>query len=637
MTMLDRMRRHKGWLKWSLALVVVAFILLYIPSFLGNGSGISSDQIVAKVGSQEITVGEFRRAYQRQIQVYRASYAGMNERMLKQLGVDQQILQQMLEERAEIVEARRLGLSVTDAEVSQFITSYPMFQENGRFIGLSRYQQLLGMQRPPMTTQEFEDQVRNSLLINKLHAAVTSWVTVSDSDVRQEFLDKNQKVKLEVVPVLADKYRSEVKVTDAEVSSWFDSHRDAYKIGEKRKVRYLLLDPSTMRSTVKVPSRQVEQYYNDNIDMYTTPEQVRASHILFKTDGKDDAAVKAKAEEVLKEARAGADFAELAKKYSQDEETAKNGGDLDYFARGRMVPEFDQVVFAMQPGQISDLVKTQYGYHIIKLIDKKPAQVKPLSEVRQQIVDQLTWERAQATADELADKLSKEIASPSDLDKVARQNGLKVEESGFVTRDEPIMALGGSPQLTAVIFTLKEGQVTPPLQTQRGWAFLTLSGTEAPRMPKLDEVRDKVSEDLVKQKIIAMADQKAEQLASEASSGDLQKAAKAAGLEVKTTELIARESAIPDIGVSPQVDAVAFALRAGQVSKPIKTDNAVVVIKVLERKDPTEAEIEAGMSTTREQVLDQRRSEFFSAFMSKAREGMDIAINHQAVQQVVGL
>src|SRR5207249_1411860 len=177
--------------------------------------------------------------------------------------------------------------------------------------------------------------------------------------------------------------------------------------------------------------------YNDGIEQYTTAEQVRASHILLKTEGKDDAAVKAKAEDVLKQSKAGADFSELAKKYSEEEASAKNGGDLDYFGRGRMVPEFDQAAFAMQPGQISDLVKTQYGYHIIKLVDKKAAATRTLAEVRQQISDQLAYEKAQTQATDLAQKLEKEIKKPADLDTAAKANGLTVQESGFFARDEP--------------------------------------------------------------------------------------------------------------------------------------------------------------------------------------------------------
>src|SRR5471030_3208107 len=320
----------------------------------------------------------------------------------------------------------------------------PAFQESGGFIGEARYQQLLRMQRPPMVASEFEDNVRRGLSVEKLRGSLTDWLSVNDADLEKEYRRRNDKVKLAVVSFTADSFRTQVSATDAEVASYFDGHKNDFKIPEKRKIRYLLIDIDAVRAKVTIPPADVERAYNNGIDQYTTPEQVRASHILLKTEGKDDAAVKAKAEDVLKQARAGGDFAELAKKFSEDTDSAKNGGDLDYFGRGRMVPEFDQAVFAMQPGTISDLVKTQYGYHIIKLVDKKNATTRPLAEVRQQLTDQLAYQRAQAQAADLAQNLEKQIARPADLDKVAKAQGLTVQESGFFARDEPILGLGPS-------------------------------------------------------------------------------------------------------------------------------------------------------------------------------------------------
>src|SRR5215471_12261974 len=378
MTMLDRMRRHMSWLKWSLGLVVLAFVIFYIPDFLrGNGAD-ASGETIARIDGQDITANEFRRTYQAQLQAYRSAYGGqMSEQLLKQLGVEQQILQQMVDERAALAEARRLGITVNDAEVRQRILAIPAFQENGAFIGEQRYQQLLRLQRPPMSASEFEDNVRRQLTIQKLRSSLTDWLSVADKDLEQEYRRRNDKVKLAVVTFTADKFRNQVTASDADVASYFDSHKDNFKIPEKRKIRYLLIDIEALRAKVVVPAAEIERTYNANIEQYSTPEQVRASHILLKTEGKDDAAVKAKAEEVLKQARAGADFAELAKKYSEDEASAKNGGDLDYFGRGRMVPEFDQAAFTLEPGKISDLVKTQYGYHIIKVVDKKAATTRP--------------------------------------------------------------------------------------------------------------------------------------------------------------------------------------------------------------------------------------------------------------------
>jgi peptidyl-prolyl cis-trans isomerase D len=638
MTMLDRMRRHKNWLKWSLGLVVLAFVIFYIPDFLrGSGADATSGDTIAKVQGQDITAGEYRRTYQAQLQAYRSAYGGnMSEQLLKQLGIDQQILQQMVDERAALAEADRLGIEANNEEVRQRIMSFPAFQENGMFIGDQRYQQLLRMQRPPMTAAEFESNVRRQLVIEKLRSSVTDWLAVADKELEQEYRRRNNKVKLAVVSITADTFRSQVTANDDEVATYFAAHSADFKIPEKRKVRYLLIDIDAMRSKVVVPSADIERAYNSNIEQYSTPEQVRASHILLKTEGKDDAAVKAAAEDVLKQAKAGADFAALAKKYSEDEASAKNGGDLDYFGKGKMVPEFDQVAFTLEPGQVSDLVKTQYGYHVIKVVDKKPGTTRPLAEVRQQLNDQLAYERAQAQAADLAESLGKQISKPADLDKVAKAQGLAVQESGFFARDEPILGLGPSPEAAAKAFDMKPDEVAGPLRASRGFVFETFVAKQDSYVPKIDEVKDRVRDEVVKQKARDLSKQKAAEIAAKLKAApDFEKAAKAAGVEAKTTDLIPRDSPIPDVGASPAVDAVAFALPAGAVSDPIATDTATAIVKVLEKVEVSTDEWNNNKDRFREEVLSDRRNRFFAAYMSKAKQKMKIEVNREALQRAV--
>ena len=638
MTMLDRMRRHKSWLKWSLALVCLAFVIFYIPDFLRGSGADAAGDTVARVEGHEITAGEFRRVYQTQLQAYRSAYgANMSDQLLKQLGIEQQILQQMVDERAALAEADRLGIQVSDEEVRQRIVSMPGLQENGQFIGEKRYEQLLRAQQTPMTPTEFEDNIRNSLTVEKLRASLTDWLTVTDTELEREYRRRNDKVKLAVIGFTADTFRAQVTATDAEVASYFEAHKADFKTPEKRKIRYLLIDIEALRAKVTVPPADVERTYNTNQDQYSTPEQIRASHILFKTEGNNDADVKAKAEGVLKQAKAGADFAELAKKYSEDEATAKQGGDLDYFGKGKMVAEFDQAAFAMQPGQMSDLVKTQFGYHIIKLVDKKPATTRTLAEVRPQIIDQLSYERAQAQATDMAQALAKDITKPADLDKVAKAKGLPLQESGFVARDEPVIGLGSSPEVAAHVFDMKQDEVAGPVRTSRGFAFFTLVGKQDPSVPKLEDVKDRVHDEVVKVKARELSTQKAAEIAAKLKGApDFAGAAKAAGVEAKTTELLVHDSPLPDLGSAPAVMDAAFALPVGGVSDAIATDNGTAVVKVLEKQSAGPAEWAQAKASFNDQLLNDRRNRFFSAYMIKAKQRMKIDVNREALQKVVG-
>jgi peptidyl-prolyl cis-trans isomerase D len=639
MTMLDRMRRHRNWLKWSLALVVLAFVIFYIPDFLSNrATDLAATDTVAVVQGHEISGNEYRRTYQAQMQMYRQQFGGnMSEQLMKQLGLDRQILQQLVDERAALAEAERLDLRVSDEEVKQRILAFPAFQENGQFIGEQRYRQLLAMQRPPLTTQEFEESIRRSLAVDKLRASVTDWLSVSDKEIESEYRRRNDKVKLAVVSFPAESFRPDVSASDGEIDAYFTANTETFRVPEKRRIQFVLVDIQQLRSKIVVPQADIERAYNDNFEQYSTPEQIRASHILLRTEGKDEGAVRAQAETVLKEARGGADFAELARKHSQDESNAQNGGDLDFFGRGRMVPEFDQVAFTLEAGQISDLVKTQFGFHIIKVTEKRPGTTRPLDDVRVQLTEQLASEMAQNQAEITAENLAKQVRRPSDLDAAAKAQGLAVQDSGYFARDEPILGLGAAPDVAARVFTMNQDEVTGALPTARGLIVGAMTGRQEPYLPKIDEVKEKVRDAVVREKARDMSRQKAAELAAKVKNApDFERVAKTAGSEPQTTELITRDTPIPGLGVAPAVIDAAFTLPVGGVSDAIATDFGSAVIKVVEKQEVTPTEILSNKDRFREELLADRRNRFFSAYMQKAKQKMSIELNREALQRVSG-
>jgi peptidyl-prolyl cis-trans isomerase D len=639
MTMLDRMRRHRNWLKWSLALVVLAFVIFYIPDLMPSPTGdVAAAGTVAVVEGHEISADEFRRSYQAQLAAYRSAYGeNMNDQLLRQLGVEHQVLQQMVDERAALSEAERLGLRVSDEEVRQRILTLPAFQENGAFIGEARYRQLLAMQRPPMTPNDFEETMRRALLVDKLRASITGWLSIPDQELAQEYRRRNDKIKLAVASFPADSFRTQISVADADLAAYFDAHPEEFRIPEKRKLRYVLVDVEALRSKVEVSQADLERAYAESSDVYSTPEEIRASHILLKTEGQDAAAVRAKAEELLKQARAGADFAALAKQHSQDEGTAPLGGDLDFFGRGRMVPEFDAAAFALEPGQISDVVQTQYGFHIIKVTEKKPATTRSLDDMRQQLTDQIAFERAQTQAGELAERLRTQIARPADLDTAAQANGLVVQDSGLFARDEPIGGLGAAPDLAAQAFQMTDSEVVGPVSTPRGFVFASLAEKRDSYLPKIDEVRERVRDVVILNRAREMSREKAQASAARLKSADnFEAAAKAAGAEARTTDLITRESPLPELGPSTDVLDQAFALPQGAVSDPATTETGTAIVKVLEKQETTAADLAANRERFRNELLTDRRNRFFAAYMDKAKEKMRIQLNQDAVQRIVG-
>ena len=639
MTMLDRMRRHKGWLKWSLALVVLTFVVFYIPDFLTRNTGAAPSEVLAEVEGEPITVGAFSRRYNAQVNAYRNAYGGqINDQLIKQLGIDRQILNQLVDEEAMVAESRKQGITVSDVEIRERILALPGFQENGKFVGEQRYRQILQFQNPPMSTADFERSLRRGLQIEKLRNALTGWMSVSDSEVAAEFRKRNEKVKLDVVPVTAEAFKSQVVASDAEIAAAFEKSKELYRVGEKRKIKYALLNVDQVRQTITVPETEVAAFYQQNLSQYQSPAQLRASHILFKTEGKDENAVKAKAEEVLKLAKApGADFAALAKKYSEDESNNSNGGDLDYFGRGRMVAEFEQAAFAMKNGETSDLVKTAFGFHIIKMVDNKPETTRPLAEVRSEIEDQLKWQKAQAEAEKIAKSLEATMKTPADVDRIAKERNMQVTETGLILLAEPIQGVGSQPELSGRLFGMKEGDVTPAMRVSTGWVFATVTGRQDPYIPKLDEVKTKVADDVKQNKAVEMAKQRAASIATELKGAkDFAAAVKRAGLEIKPTELVARGSAIPDLGISDSIDNVAFTLPQGGVSDVITTPTGTAIIRVAEKVNVTDAEIESGKDQMRDELVNARRDKFFGAYMQKAKQGLKITTREDTLARVVG-
>jgi peptidyl-prolyl cis-trans isomerase D len=636
--MLDRMRRHKGWLKWSLALVVLTFVVFYIPDFLSINTGAAPNQVLADVQGAPITVGTFTRRYATQMNAYRQAYGGqMNEQLLRQLGIDRQILQQLVDEEAMVAEARRQGITVNNVEVRERILNMPAFQEGGRFVGEQRYRQALQFNNPPFTTSEFEENLRRAIMIEKLRTSVASWITVTDGEVADEYRRRNEKVKLDVVPVTADAFRRQVTVSDADLAAHFDKNKESYRIGEKRRIKYALVDVDRVRAGITIPDADAEAFYKQNLAQYTSQAQVRASHILFKTDGKDENVVRAQAEEVLKKARGGADFAGLAKQYSEDDSNKDRGGDLDYFGKGRMVPEFEAAAFAMKNGDISDLVKTSFGFHIIKVVDNQAEVVRPLDAVKVEIVDQLRWQKAQQEAEAQAKAIATAAKTPADLERIAGERSLEVHESGLFLATDPVDGLGVQPELAAAMFALKEGEVSAPQRVARGWVLGTVTGRQDAYVPGLEEVKDRVRDDVVRDKAAELAKQRAAGIAAELKTAkDFAATAKKNGLEVKPTELLARGAAIPDIGMSEEADTAAFSLPVNGVSDPIATPTGTAIIRLLERQEVTDAQIASGRDELRDELTSQRRDRFFSAYMQKAKSGLKININQDLLTQVLG-
>ena len=637
--MLDRMRRHKGWLKWSLALVVIAFVFLYVPGFMDQtgGAGLPSD-VIARVGDKEIALLDFQQIYTRQLQAYRLESGGeISEEMLRSLGIDRQILQQMIDGHAALAEAERLGIEVSDAEVRERILTLPAFQIDGRFIGEASYRQLLQQQRPPISPGQFEEEIRNEILVDRLQTAVTGWMRVSDAEVAGEHRRRNERIRVDVVAFRAADFRDEVEATDDDVALLFAEESASYEIAEKRRLRFLLVDQTAIFDSLTLTEDEVRLYYDANLPQYQTPGQVRASHILLRVDGDDDEAVAARAAALAAEARGGADFAELAREHSEDETNAESGGDLGSFGRGRMVPEFENAAFAMAAGEVSDPVRSPFGFHVIQVTEKQEEVTQPFAEVRGAIENVLKRERSSARATSLARAIAAEATTPADLERAASARGYELQESGFAARGEPILGLGLAQEVSAQAFAIDPGSVAGPVPTPSGPAFVTVTDIQDPYIPELDEVREQVREDVILKKSLTLAQERAAGAAETLKTAeDFVAAAEQAELSLGSSDFVTRGSTLPEVGSSPAVEAVAFAMTPGTVSDVIQTGNAVAIVHLAERVEASAADLAQNRDTLRDELMFQRQSRFFTAYMDNVKARLAITIDLGVLEQAIG-
>jgi len=601
-------------------------MLLYLLPGQGTTTTTSAD-VVAQVGDQAITMTDVSQ------QLGRLTQNGPIPPALKPLYV-QQVLNELVFEKELGLEARQLGITVSDQERADRIRQLiPTAFMGGSFVGNDQYAAQV-QERVGMGIPEFEDLVGQSLLEEKFRQLVTDGISVTPSEIEQEFRRRNEKIKINYVVIKPDDLQSKIEASDADLTAYFEKNKARYSIPERRTVRYALLTFDQLRTRANVSDDDVKAYYDQHLDQYKLPERAHVAHILFKTVDKTDAEVeetRKKAEDVLKKAKSGANFGDLAKQYSEDT-TKDKGGDLDWIVRGQTVPEFEQAAFSLPKGAISDLVKTQYGFHIIKVLDHEAARTQPLDEVRPQILAALQQERGDRAGEEASDQIAEEIRRNGkvSLDDLAKKFNMTVGESQALEPSQPLPEIGNSPEVADTIFRVRAGDVSAPIRTDKGFAVLSVTNIQPAHAATLAEVRDKVLADFRRDKAVDLAKTRADELGRRAKAGeDFDKTAKSLGFDPKASDLFARNGTVPDVGSASQF-ARAFTLPDGQTGDPMFLGVNWVVYRVVQHQQSDPNELAKQRDAIQMQLLEARREMAFDSF----RKSLDTRMKQQGKLQI---
>jgi peptidyl-prolyl cis-trans isomerase D len=631
---LDRNRWIKITMGVILGLIIISMVVTLIPGLM-SGTAATSPDAIATVAGQSITAVDFQQKFDEATRnqsippMLRSAYA-------------KQILDQMIFQRALEYEADRMGIRVTPEEEAHRIQEILPSAWSGNTWLKDRYATEV-QARTGMSVDEFEGLLRDDMLVEKFRQLVTDGLTVNQPEIEQEFRWRNEKVSIAYALIKPADLASSIHPGDSELSAWFAKNLSRYQIPEKRSARYALLDLSKLRANTTVSDDTLRPYYNSHIDEYKVENRAHVEHILFKTIGKTDAEIAEihqKAEDVLHQAKHGANFEDLAKKYSEDDATKPKGGDLGWIVDGQTVPEFQQAAFSLPKGSISDLVKTQYGFHIIKVLDRETAHTKTFEEVRDSILQTVLDQQVNTEASDISTQMTAAVrqSDRQSLDDLAKKFHLDVGETPAASVTDTIMPLGNSPELHQTLFALHPGELSQPIQIDSGFVILTVKNVSPAHQATLEEVHDQALADYQHEKSIDVARSRAEELSKRAKAGeDFEKAAKSLGLVVKTSDPFARNGSIPDVGTSRQL-AAAFTLAIGQTGAPTQSGENWVVFRTLSHQVPDPADLAKQADDIRQQLLQTKQNAAFEAFHTSlvnqlTHEGK-LSINTEAVDRV---
>jgi len=624
---LSLMRKHaKSWLiKLLIGIIAVVFIFYFGYSFTAR-QGLK----IAKVNGEMISGVEYEKAYGELLERFRAQYKDLlTESLIKSFDLKRRALEALIDQKLVSQEARRLGLDVTEEEVQQAIMEYPPFQVNGKF-DMGRYRALLQQNR--MKPEDFEADMARGLLEGKIREFLLAFVNVTDQEVLDQYTYANEGMKISFVRFKPDEYKKSIDPDDAAVNAYFEEHKEDYRVPEKIKLAYLVVDPAGFRDRIEVSEEEVNAYYGYHLAAFQEQKQVKARHILFKVGEnapeEEVEKVRKKAEEVLEKARKGEDFAALAKEYSEGP-TKEKGGDLGYFSQGQMVKPFEEAAFGLKKGEISNLVRTRFGFHIIKVEDIKEARTKPLNEVRQEITQDIIETRSIDLAHEKGLSILDQMPYDADLAQVASKHALEVKHTDLFSENETIPGIGGDEKLRQSLFSLEKMETTDLVEVGKKFYIFQVADKKASFLPELKEVAGKVKKDLIDDLADEQAKAAADKYLARLKAGeDWAGLAKENNLKVEETEFFTRRGSIPKIGYQPDLQEMVFSLSKDNPypDKVFEIQGGAVVIRWEDRKGIDEKKYEEEKDQYRIALMRAKQRRASEKWLQFLKEHADIEI-----------
>ena len=617
--------------------VIAVFILLVFTDYSNQDRRGTSADTAATVGKYEVSFDELQRSYSQLEQVYRNQFGdAYTSELGRQMGLPLQAVNRVVNSKLQRDEARDLGLLTTDDELQQVILETPLFQnETGGFVGPREYEERI--QRTLRTTVDrFEEDLRSDLLDSKIQSILSDAVWVSDKELEEQAREEAERAKIRYLRLDGSAVADQVEVQDAEIATYFEENQADYQLPETRRVAYLSINVNTVRATLEVSDEELRAYYDANPGEFSREEQVRARHILlFVNDDRTAEQAQSQLEAIKARIEGGEDFGAIAQQVSEDEASKTQGGDLGFFGRGRMTPQFEQAAFGGEQGEIVGPIENQLGprtgYHLIEIIAKQEGGLQPFEEVANRIRVRQLNERSQSATEEKARELASRLsASPPQgeeaLREVAQTEGVAVEVLEPFGADDNIPGIGRGTAFSRAVFDAEPGQLTEPLQIPTGWALAQVLSVQEPRVPELDEVRGDVRSAIVAEKQVALAQERLAALKDQVASGDktLEQAGEELGAPVEETAEFGAADGFEAVPGAVGLNQAALELEAGEIGGPVETASGAVLFEVIERTHFDPATFETEKDQKRGLLRQQRFGQLVGSWLQSRLDELDV-------------
>lgn len=622
--MLDGMRQNAGsWIiKVLFLIIILAFVLAYgSGSLRQSGSG-----ILAYVDETPILVKDFQRQYQMDMRRLQAQLPNISAEDMEGLGLKQATLAKMVNSVLVRRELDRLGLSVTDAELGAFIRSNPQFWNDDRSFDDRYYERAVRSQG--MSPAAYEDAVRQSILQDKLVDYVGRAAVVHEQEARDLFLFGQERIKVDYLLFPWEDFKDGVTPTEAEIEAYYADNQDRFQRPAKASFTILEFTPRTLATGQTVTDEEVAEYYEANADEFTSPEMVRARHILIKTDASatGKAAEQGRLQLLKLKARIakGESFAKLAEKHSEGPSNVR-GGDLGFFPREAMVEPFEKAAFGLQPGEVSDPVRTEFGWHLIKVEERRQAGRKTLAEATPEIRSILAEEKAAVAMSDTLDLAIGRIIAGDALADVGEDLGINPRQVPSVPQSALVERLGIDKENADMLFSMAPGKPTEiPVDIEDGYLLAEKTSETPAAVAELAEVRDAIVQALKREGAMQLARERAMEALAAAADGELP-----ADLakRVKTSEPFQRSGMVAELGLNPTMAEDAFAARDDAwLPEPYAVGDGYAMVRQNERIVPGDERWAEVRDTVMQQLLQSRRQEMFQAFITQMRDQATVEV-----------